>query len=301
MLKIGPAGFNEKERAAYAGRHGLAVAVAGVPFCAPAPGSSLEGVRMCAKLGLPAMEVEFVHGVHMKDGLAKEVGAEAGRLNVSLSVHAPYFINLCSDDELKMKNTHRHILQSAQAAHFLHATPAVFHPGFYQGRTKAECEKRAKKELQVLLERMASLGLGDVVLGAELTGKKSAYGDLDEIIELARHFGLGKLQPVIDFGHYHARIGRIRTKEDYEKILDRMENALGSEYRRRFHCHYSEIQFTDAGEGKHLPIGSDGPPYQPLLEALHERKYEGTIVCESPKLEEDALVMWKAYGRMAKK
>jgi deoxyribonuclease-4 len=306
----------------------LRIAVAGCPLSTPSPGGSLAGVRHCATLGIQAMEVEFVQGVRMKDELAQEVGSEAQKLDISLSVHAPYFINLCSDEEDKMKNTHRHISSSAQAAHFLHASPVVFHPGFYQGRTKEECAKRAKKELALILEKMDALGFSDVVLGPELTGKKSAYGDLDEIIELARHFGIKRMQPVVDFGHYHARMGRIKAKEDYESILDRIEAVLGSAYLSSFHCHYSEIQYTDAGEGKHLPIGSlgleakktasakagsgafapatkpgcgaGGPPFEPLLQALHERKYEGTIVCESPAMEKDVLTMSKSCQKMQK-
>ncbi|MFH1095366.1 MAG: TIM barrel protein [Candidatus Micrarchaeota archaeon] len=313
---IGVAGSGGGGQALPSIPHALSIAVAGVPLSTPAPRSTLEGVRMCGRLGIRAMEVEFVQGVRMKDELAKEVGEEAKKLGISLSVHGPYFINLCSEDELKMKNTHRHILSSAQAAHHLHASPVVFHPGFYQGRGKKECEARAKKELRLILEAMASSGFNDVVLGAELTGKKSAYGDADEIIELARHFGLTRLQPVIDFGHYHARIQRIQSKADYESIFDHFEDALGSSFKRHFHCHYSEIQYTEAGEGKHLPIGSlaaakkagadldapkgaGGPPYLPLLEVLHERKYDGTLVCESPAMEKDVLVMQKSYGKMA--
>ena len=292
----------------------LKIAVAGAPHSTPLPGGTLLGVRRCHELGLAAMEVEFVQGVRMREELAKEVGAEAKKLGVSLSVHAPYFINLCSDEEQKLANSRRHILQSVQMAHDMHASPVVFHPGFYQERPKEECEKRAKNELGKILESMASSGWGDVVLGPELTGKKSAYGDLDEIIELSRHFGLQRVQPVVDFGHYHARISRIKSKADYEAVLDKIENVLGSAYRHTFHCHYAEIQFSDAGEGKHLPIGSlktgasapasgpgaGGPPYLPLLQALHERRYEGTIVCESPKLEDDSLIMWKRYEQMKK-
>lgn len=278
----------------------LRIAVAGCPLSTPAPGGSLMGVRHCSTLKISAMEVEFVQGVHMKDELAAQVGAEAKKLDISLSVHAPYFINLCSDDELKMKNTHRHILSSAQASHYLHASPVVFHPGFYQGRTKEECAKRAKKELGEIIEKMQALGFSEVILGPELTGKKSAYGDLDEIIELARHFGIKKVQPVVDFGHYHARIGRIAGRADYEAILDKIEAVLGSNYIHAFHCHYSEIQFTDAGEGKHLPIGNSGPPHLPLLEVLHERGYSGTVVCESPAMEKDVLIMKKALQKMEK-
>lgn len=293
----------------------LRIGPAGIPHSTPSPGGTLEGVRHCRHLGLSAMEVEFVQGVRMKDELAETVGEESRRVDVSLSVHAPYFINLCSGEESKLANSRRHILQSVRAAHLLHASPVVFHPGFYQGRPKAECAKRAKKELQPVLDEIKQVGWTDVVLGPELTGKKSAYGDLDEILELARHFGIKAVQPVIDFGHYHARMGRLNVAADFEKIIDKAESVLGSDYRRGFHCHYSEIQFTEAGEGKHLPIGSlkagasappsgpgaGGPPFEPLLSVLEERGYSGTVICESPKLEEDALIMQKKYEKMRKK
>ncbi len=279
----------------------LRIGPAGIPHSTPSPGGTLEGVRHCRKIGLGAMEVEFVQGVRMKDELAETVGEESLRTDVSLSVHAPYFINLCSDEESKLANSRRHILQSARAAHLMHASPVVFHPGFYQGRPKAECAKRAKKELQRVIDEMQQVGWTDVVLGPELTGKKSAYGDLDEIIELSRHFGIKAVQPVVDFGHYHARIARLKRSDDFVKILEQAEKVLGSDYKQAFHCHYSEIQFTDAGEGKHLPIGMGGPPFAPLLAALEERGYTGKIICESPKLEEDALIMQKAYDKMRTK
>ena len=293
----------------------LRIGPAGAPLSTPVPRSTLDGLRHCRTIGLDAMEVEFVQGVHMKEDLAATVGAEAQRVDVSLSVHAPYFINLCSDEEVKLANSRRHILQSVHMAQLMHASPVVFHPGFYQGRDKAECAKRAIEQLQLILDEMKQMGWDDVTLGAELTGKKSAYGDLDEIIELSRHFGLSHLQPVVDFGHYHARLGRIKEKKDYEKILGTIEGVLGSGYRQSFHCHYSEIEYTDAGEGKHMPIGSlkagqippasgggsGGPPFLPLLSALSERGYSGTIICESPKLEEDALIMKKAYDKMGMK
>lgn len=293
----------------------LRIGPAGVPLSTLPPRSTLEGIRRCKELSLPAMEVEFVQGVKMKEELAATIGEESQRLDISLSVHAPYFINLCSDEEAKLAGTRRHILSSVETAHYMHASPVVFHPGFYQGRSPQECAKRAKKELAALLEIMEEKGWEDVVLGPELTGKHSAYGNLDEIIELSRHFGLKKVQPVIDFGHYHARLGRITIAKNYADILAQSEAVLGSAFRTDFHCHYSEISFTEAGEYKHLPIGSGpagrplagstpgsaagGPPFEPLVSVLHDLGYSGTIVCESPKMEEDALSMYKFYQKIS--
>lgn len=290
----------------------LRIGPAGAPLATPKPGGTLAGVRYCKQIGLPAMEVEFVQGVKMKAELAATIGEEARRMDVSLSVHAPYFINLCTEEPAKMESTRRHLLQSAEMAHLLHASPIVFHPGFYQSKPKGECAARARALLDEILDAMARQGWDDVALGAELTGKKSAYGDVEEIIALAEHFGLERVQPVIDFGHYHARVGRIKGAEDYARVLDLFEKRLGSGFSQSFHCHYSEIEYTDAGEGKHVPIGtlkdyaaapasgkgSGGPPFKPLVAALVERGYEGTLICESPKMEEDALLIHGEVQRL---
>ncbi|MDE1798251.1 MAG: TIM barrel protein [Candidatus Micrarchaeota archaeon] len=290
----------------------LRIGPAGAPISTPSPRGTLEGVRRCKELGLPAMEVEFVQGVRMKSDLAATIGIESQRLDISLSVHGPYFVNLCSDEPAKLANSRRHLLQSAQMSSLMHASPVVFHPGFYQGRPKEECAKRAKAQLQQVLDEMGQQRWDEVALGPELTGKQSAYGDLDEILELARHFGIKAVQPVVDFGHYHARLGRLSAPEDFAAILDKAEKVLGSDYKKGFHCHYSEISFSQAGELKHLPIGNGqpkpgpkpgsgagGPPYQPLLDLLNERGYSGTVICESPELENDAKILWDYYRKIS--
>ncbi len=284
-------------------------APAGIPIGTPKPGGTLEGVRYCRQIGLPAMEVEFVQGVRMKDELAETIGKESARVGVSLSCHGPYYVNLCSSDATVISNTKRHFLSCARAAHLLRASPIVFHPGFYQGRPKEEAAKKAKKLLQEILDEMEANGFSDVAIGTELTGKKSAYGDLAEIIGLAQAFGVKKVQPVVDFGHYHARMARLKTEDDFAKIFDAIEKELGAISLSSFHCHFSEISFTASGEYKHLPLangmvrmnakkegaGEGGPPFAPLAKLLHERGYSGTIVCESPLLEKDALKMQKIW------
>ncbi|MFH1306308.1 MAG: TIM barrel protein [Candidatus Micrarchaeota archaeon] len=276
----------------------LKFASAGIPISTPSPASTLEGIKHCASLGLKAMEIEFVHGVRMKDELAKEIGKKAKKLNISLSIHAPYYINLCSDEEKKLSNSRRHIIESARAGHFLNASPIVFHPGFYQKRSSKECEKRAIKQMERIYEIMHENNWKNIKLGPELTGKKSAYGNLEEIVSLAQHFGLKKCIPVIDFAHYHARVANLQNEKDFEKILNYCEKELGKEYKKQFHSHFSGINYSEKGERNHIPIKTNSPPFKPLLKLLKKRKYSGTIVCESPLLEKDALILKKEYEKI---
>ncbi|VVB99739.1 endonuclease 4 [uncultured archaeon] len=270
---------------------------AGIPIGTPER-STANGISYCREIGLGAMEMEFVHGVNMKEEKCREAGAVAKKNDVLLSCHAPYYINCCAKEEGKIANSVRFIVSTAQAAHWLGASPIVIHTGSYMGRPPSECRKLVIATYEKCLEEMASLKIKGVALGAELTGKKSAYGSLDEIIDLSEHFGHEKLMPVIDYAHYHAREKRLKTKEDCMGILERVEKRLGSVAAKNFHCHFSGIEFTDAGESKHLPVGSNSPPFAPLAEAWQENGWGGKVICESPEIEKDALVLQKEYAKL---
>lgn len=269
---------------------------AGIPIDTP-DRNTANGIAYCREIGLGAMEVEFVHGVNMKEEKCREAGEAAKKSGIALSCHAPYYINCCAKERPKIHASVNYIVSTAQAAYWLGASPIVIHSGFYMGRTGEECRKLVLDTYQMCLDKMDSLKIRSVALGAELTGKKSAYGNLDEIIDLAQHFGLKSVMPVIDYAHYHAREGRLATKEDYLKVLERVENGLGSAAAKSFHCHFSGIEFTDAGERSHIPVSSNSPPFAPLAAAWKENGWSGTVICESPLIEKDALELQKAWLR----
>jgi deoxyribonuclease IV len=272
---------------------------AGIPIGTPEEGTA-AGIEYTHKIGLGAMEVEFVHGVNMKEDKARQAGAVARNNDVLLSCHAPYYINCCAKEEVKIKGSVRFIVGTAQAAQWLGASPIVIHPGYYMGRPPAECRKLVISTFQECLDEMEALKIKDVALGAELTGKKSAYGSLDEIVDLAEHFGGKRVKPVIDFAHYHAREGPLGAQEDFARILERVEKKLGSKATKGFHCHFSGIGVIEAGEKNHLPISSNSPPFEPLARAWAENGWEGKAICESPLIEKDALEMQKVYQKCHK-
>ena len=271
---------------------------AGIPIGTPGKAGTAEGIAYCKELGLGAMEVEFVHGVKMGEPAARASGEVARKSDVLLSCHAPYYINCCAKEELKLDGSVRHIVATAQAAFWLSATPIVIHPGFYMGRPAAECRKMVVSTFQRCLDGMEKRKISGVQLGAELTGKKSAYGCLDEIIDLAGEFGSRQVVPVIDFAHYHAREARLKTQEDYARILEKVEKRLGNDAAHNFHCHFSGIERIEAGEKNHLPIASNSPPFEPLAQAWVENGWEGKAICESPLIEKDALEMQKTYKKL---
>lgn len=253
--------------------------------------STLEGVRCCAALGLGAMEMEFVQGVRLTVKAAEDVGKAAKELGISLSSHAPYFVNFCSDDKKKLATSGRNLLEAAKVTAAAGGRITVFHPGFYQQHTPEEAYANAKKNLRAVAEKMEAKG---VVLGAETVGKRGSFGGLAEVVRLSQD--VEGVQPVLDFAHIHARGDMpLRGEQDYLSIFRMLEKELGG-YVRHFHAHFSEINYTGKGERNHLPLGTNNePPFRPLLKVVKENGYSGTIICESPKLDMDAQEMQRFY------
>ena len=267
---------------------------AGVPLTSK-DRSTVGGVRRVAELGLNAMEVEFVRGVSMGKEMADEVGRVASETGVRLSVHCPYFINLCTGDEKKLEASKVRILDSAERASRMGAGIVVFHPGYYGSLTPEEAFRAVEEASRDILGRMRSMGIKNVALGHETTGKVSAFGTLDEIIRLCEK--VRGCEPVVDFAHIWARqAGRINYRGIFKKLAPLRLKHL--------HCHFTSMEWTPArreGEGnekRHLPIEFDSPPFRPLAEEIVKRRINITLISESPVLEQDSLRMKEIFQEL---
>ncbi len=251
--------------------------------------NTIEGVSCVSKLGLDAMEMEFVKGVRLGEESAKKIGSLASELDVALSSHAPYFINFCSKEKRKIQNSKRHLLSAAKVTEAAGGSITVFHPGFYQDLSAEEAYRIAKVNISDISEE------SEIPLGAETVGKRRAFGGLKEVVGLSSD--IRNVKPVIDLAHIHARGDhKLGTHDDYRMLFSFLEKEVPG-YMDDFHFHFSEIDFSEKGERKHLPLGSRNlPPFKPMLDVLYEGGYSGRIICESPLLEKDALLMQEYFG-----
>jgi len=271
---------------------------AGVPIQCKGSGT-LDGVKCCRELGLDAMEMEFVQGVRLGKKAAGEIGKTAKELDISLSSHAPYFINFCSKDKTKIATSTRNLKQAAEITDAAGGGITVFHPGYYQGQTKEEAYKVALKNIREVAE-WAKENKIKALLGAETVGKKSQFGGFDEAIRLSK--AVSGVVPVLDFAHLHARGDfKFKTAGDYRKMFDILEKEL-KPYVKNFHFHFSEVEYGEKGERHHLPLGTrNEPPFEPLLRVIVENGYSGTIICETPEIDLDAQKMQKTYNKLVKR
>jgi len=244
MIKIGPGGFG---------------------------GDAIEGLRIISEKGLTAVEAEFTYGVRMTNAAAKAVGEEAKKLGISLSVHAPYYINLTSDDKKKIIASKKRILDSCERAHWLGAgskVAVVFHAAYYGKLDKENCYELVKKEILDLRKTIKKNGW-NAMLAPETTGKKSQFGTVDELLKLAKETGCWLC---VDFAHVKARNNSIDYKELFEKLKS---SAI-----KHFPCHFSGIEWTDAGERRHL-LTKDSD-IKELLSWVKKYNLDMNIINESP-------------------
>ena len=145
---------------------------AGVPNCSK-DRSTIGGVRTIRELGLDAMEVQFVRGVKMGLDMARQVKEVAESLDVKLSVHAPYYVNLNADGE-KLSGSIERLKKTVEIGGIF-AKDIVFHPGYYLKRSKEVTFRRIRDNLKPIVEFAKDRG---VMLRPETTGKPSQFGDL---------------------------------------------------------------------------------------------------------------------------
>ncbi len=272
----------------------LLFGTAGIPSSTPRR-SSEEGVAQCRRLGLGAMELEFVYGVRMGERSAERVNEARVKNRVVLTAHAPYYINLNSSSPDKLRAGKARIVSAAVTADKCGAYSVTFHPGFYHSSSREAAFRVVKSGLGEVLEELKVLGV-KLWVRPELTGKRSAFGDLKEVVRLSSE--LDKVLPCIDFAHLHARTGAWNSYEEFCKALDCLESGIGSRALKELHCHVSGIEYNSKGELNHLMLGESDFEYEALLMALRDYGCAGVVICESPDPESDALLLKRVYSSL---
>ena len=258
--------------------------------------STVEAPEWIRSIGLDAYEFEAGRGVNAGEDVLRAIGAEAQKHGILMSIHAPYFISLSSTEEQKRTNSINYITRSLRASELLGADTIVIHTGSASKITREQAMDLARDTLERNLEIN---GDTDIRMGLETMGKINQLGTLEEVIELCKISP--KYCPVVDFGHLNARhLGsHFPDRDSYRRVFDSIGTALGDDYAKYLHCHFSKIEYTQMGEKKHLTFADTvyGPDFEPLAEAIIAEGVCPRIICESDgTMSDDALEMkqiWK--------
>lgn len=270
----------------------------GAPISTPKkPGGSVGAVLHTAELGLGALELGWVRAVRVSEETCAAIRAAGEQADVLLSVHAPYFINLNADAEEWLKSRQR-LMDAAHYGNLAGATEIIFHPGSYFGKTPEEVLPIAIERLAGCAQELRASG-NPVTLRPETMGKSAMLGSLEDTLGMSQ--AIEGVQPCLDFAHLHARAGdgTVNSYDEWARILQAYGDALGAAALKNLSCHLSGIEYTAKGEKNHLPILESDFDLDALFEALHAFGCGGRLLCESPVMEEDALLFQEKWAAIS--
>ena len=236
------------------------------------------------KLGFKVCEIAFTYSIYIKEKDAKIIGAKAKELGIELTIHAPYFVNLNSEEKTKVENSKKRILKCLEIGTYLGAKFVVFHPGFYGKGTKEEAYRNIKKNIIDLQKIRKEKGYTPE-LAPETMGKINVFGSIEEVSRLVTDTGCSAC---IDFAHILARSGGDYRFVETLKLFSKL---------KKLHIHFSGIIYGDKGEKKHKKTTKE--EWKKLILALPKDK-DISIANESPDMIEDSVVGLKIYKEMIK-
>jgi len=255
-------------------------------------GTYPKAFDVLSEMKLDGMELEFVHGVRMKDEHRDFVKEKSK--DFVITAHGPFYINLNSQEDDKIDASVQRIIDTASVASQAGAFSITYHAAFYMGKDKETVYNQVKTQTKRITDILEKENI-KVWIRPETTGKATQWGDLDEIIRLSKDFET--VLPCVDFSHLHARTaGEFNTYDEFSKILEKMGNEIGQYALDNFHGHLAGIEYTAKGERQHLNLEESDMNYKDLMRALKEFGVKGALVCESPNIEDDCKLMKDYYN-----
>ena len=269
----------------------------GTPMSAPKSGGSAGGVARIRELNLSALELAWVRGTtNIGDEVCAKIRAAAEANAVALSVHATYYFNLNAETDEMWQAGRERLLQAARLGYKAGATDIIFHPGSYMKREPAAAYKTAKDRLAGIVDQLKKEKVS-VILRPETMGKSALLGTLEECIAWSKE--IENVLPCVDFAHLHARPGdgSFNSYAEFTDALRLIATGLGERGIKHMHIHFSGIDYTAKGEKKHLNLDEADIKYKEFFKALADFGVAGRVMCETPNMEEGAVVMQATYQR----
>lgn len=225
----------------------------------------------------------------------EEIGKLAKEMDIELSLHTPYYMDLANADGL-LERSVESIKWSSMLAEALDAVTVVTHMGLYGGLSSKEALRRVASNLRSIRTWMKANKM-KCRLGIESSGRQEVFGGLDEQIAIARN--VKGIIPVVNLAHIHARGGGVlKNPEDFKTILDKAKKFTEDGH---VHTHFSGVEHAGGDELRYTPIKRGDLRFEPLAECLLDGDYDVTLISSSPLLEHDAMYMKVILERLLAK
>lgn len=249
-----------------------------------------------AGLGLDALEVQCTFGVRMPPDRAEAFRTAAARHGIVLTLHAPYYINLASENPAILESSFGHLTKAVALAKALACKRVIFHPGS-AGKNREGALSRAIEALSRFADQT---DLGEVALFPEIAGKVGQLGSLEEILALCQ--AVEAAWPCLDLAHLHAREGgSLQTADDFRRVLTQVHDRLGVQAMERLHVHLYPITWGPRGEVSHRPFrrgrakDNFSPDYRLFLDVIAREGLAPIIISEAADSQDVGALEMKRY------
>lgn len=245
-----------------------------------------DGIEDIHALQLDSMEVQLLRPLRdiPEDlDLIRELGEE---LDVKLSVHAPYYMDLLGDENYLQRSLDN-LIWSGEVAQALGADILALHVGMYHDHEPEEALEMAVKQVRWIRDKFKKLGY-DLTIGLETSGRQKVFGSLDEILTINKR--VQRTVPVLNIPNLHAREGgSLREPEDFNQLFQKVHDTVGI---TEFYIHFSGVEHADGDKIMATPIKKGDLRFDPMAEMmLDKEEWSYRIISESPLLEHDAVYM----------
>ena len=258
----------------------------GISELPPNDGKDAEFLDRLVGEGHRALELPFTQGFPWKEKRCETFGALAAERDIRLSVHAPYFVGLTIPEEDKGKQSAHAMEHTMKLGRWLGAPVIVAHLGSTYDEDPAVLMDRIRSRIELIAPKVESMGVG---LGLETAGKQSQFGSLGDIAQLAAEYSF--VRPVVDWAHIHAMTnGGLTSKDAFVSVLSFVKDSFPGWMIQPLQVQFSDNQFGDGGEIRHVAYGEGTLRVGPLVQAVEEMGMSMVLISEARDMKSHGLI-----------
>ncbi len=259
------------------------------------------------EINLDCIELQCTYGIRMKEEQANKYRLLAKEYNITMTIHAPYYISLASIKNDVVERSKEEIKKAYELAKILGVKRIIFHPGGGYGKTEEERKLGLERLIGALKSLEKDLDTENIKIYPEIGGKINQLGSLDEIIKICKEVSYAR--PCIDLAHLHAReLGSITSKQKVVEVLQKIEKELGRDILEETHFHVYPVDYTDKGEKIHKAFGErktnnqlslfeEDDEYMPkakyYIAAIKEMNLQPITICEAHNTQDIGAILMK--------
>jgi len=216
-------------------------------------------------------------------------GKLAKELDVQLSLHAPYYMDLLDEGEIGDKS-YNHLKWTLIIGKAMGCKRVVTHTGFYKQTKKESIEKATSVYKNISKAFPVSKGFPHI--GVEVAGKSEIFGNSSDLISLAKK--VKDIEPILNFPHVHSQgDGSLIEIKDFEAVVSEFKKYSKGD----LYSEFAGVEYKDNNEVKLTAIKHGDLKFETLAESLVDFQDDMTIISSSPLLEHDAQYMYLIYLR----